>query len=300
MTITAKYAGTCRECGGRIEEGETVDWVRGEGTAHVECPTAPVRVDRQSHATPEELPVPQERTRAGRMLIAGQLDATVEMAPGQHVTIFMRALRRTQDGWDRVGLEDPGAKVRVASAKRGQRIGWIGEGYAIEWDRDVTDDVKNAVRYLHRAMANGGSTEFLPSQDEDGAGLYPKSAEEGWARIQVSSYCGRCGLELRDPVSIDRGIGPDCYGQMTGSKHATVKAPEKAPRPVRKGELRDGSRIEEARAEQAEADQGAVAPSKDAAAVYTELRDKAIELRRLGAETDAVVRAIRDAMGAGF
>lgn len=37
--------------------------------------------------------------------------------------------------------------------------------------------------------------------------------------FEESVECGKCGAELSDPVSIARGIGPDCYGQLTGSSH---------------------------------------------------------------------------------
>lgn len=38
MTIRAKYAGRCRKCGGGICVGDEIDWERGEGASHVECP----------------------------------------------------------------------------------------------------------------------------------------------------------------------------------------------------------------------------------------------------------------------
>jgi hypothetical protein len=34
MTMTSKYAGTCITCKGRIEKGETINWVRGVGASH--------------------------------------------------------------------------------------------------------------------------------------------------------------------------------------------------------------------------------------------------------------------------
>ena len=40
MTIHAKYAGTCRKCGRPINVGDEIDWERGRGAAHVECPVA--------------------------------------------------------------------------------------------------------------------------------------------------------------------------------------------------------------------------------------------------------------------
>lgn len=37
MTITAKFAGTCRKCGGRIEVGDKIEWEKGKGAQHVRC-----------------------------------------------------------------------------------------------------------------------------------------------------------------------------------------------------------------------------------------------------------------------
>ncbi len=38
MTITAKYPGTCKKCGGKIEVGQKIEWAKGEGAEHIECP----------------------------------------------------------------------------------------------------------------------------------------------------------------------------------------------------------------------------------------------------------------------
>lgn len=40
MTIRAKFAGTCRKCGQPIAIGETIEWEKGRGASHVECPKA--------------------------------------------------------------------------------------------------------------------------------------------------------------------------------------------------------------------------------------------------------------------
>jgi len=39
--------------------------------------------------------------------------------------------------------------------------------------------------------------------------------------IRLGSHCLRCGAELSDPKSIDRSLGPECYGTVTGSKHTS-------------------------------------------------------------------------------
>lgn len=38
MKITSKFAGRCKRCGGAIPEGEQIEWERGKGSWHIECP----------------------------------------------------------------------------------------------------------------------------------------------------------------------------------------------------------------------------------------------------------------------
>ena len=38
MSITAKYPGKCTKCGGHIAAGEKIDWDRGRGASHCNCP----------------------------------------------------------------------------------------------------------------------------------------------------------------------------------------------------------------------------------------------------------------------
>lgn len=42
LSITAKYAGRCRACFGRIEVGEQIYWAKGQQPRHAECPRAEV------------------------------------------------------------------------------------------------------------------------------------------------------------------------------------------------------------------------------------------------------------------
>jgi hypothetical protein len=41
MTITSKFSGRCKKCGGPIHAGEQIEWERGKGSAHIECPVMP-------------------------------------------------------------------------------------------------------------------------------------------------------------------------------------------------------------------------------------------------------------------
>ncbi len=41
MTITAKFDGKCIKCGGKIAAGEEINWEKGKGAWHLECPANP-------------------------------------------------------------------------------------------------------------------------------------------------------------------------------------------------------------------------------------------------------------------
>lgn len=43
MKLCAKYAGTCRDCGGAIHVGDSIIWNRGRGARHADCQLAELR-----------------------------------------------------------------------------------------------------------------------------------------------------------------------------------------------------------------------------------------------------------------
>ena len=43
MTMTAKYPGRCKGCGGSIVRGEEIEWSRGKGARHVDCGSSRLR-----------------------------------------------------------------------------------------------------------------------------------------------------------------------------------------------------------------------------------------------------------------
>lgn len=47
------------------------------------------------------------------------------------------------------------------------------------------------------------------------------NSKNGTVIVLEAVVCGYCGRKLTDPVSIERGIGPDCFGKMTGTKTIT-------------------------------------------------------------------------------
>lgn len=42
ITMHSKFGGTCIECHGQIEEGGQIQWCKGIGAKHRECPEQPV------------------------------------------------------------------------------------------------------------------------------------------------------------------------------------------------------------------------------------------------------------------
>lgn len=50
---------------------------------------------------------------------------------------------------------------------------------------------------------------------------------EGHPQLEIvtSDRCGCCFRKLTDPESIKRGVGPECYGKVTGSKYVPHAQP---------------------------------------------------------------------------
>lgn len=45
-----------------------------------------------------------------------------------------------------------------------------------------------------------------------------RSFANGRVEVSTGSFCGACGAKLVDDVSIQRGLGPCCFGARTGSR----------------------------------------------------------------------------------
>lgn len=148
----------------------------------------------------DAVPAPSAATRAGRMLAAGSIEATVQLADGRHVTLSVRSRTRSGRGWTNASLLESGARSRISVL--GQQIGWL-TGDAVS-PRVVLRTRREEYRLAVAALFAYAAGNALPT------GVY---------RVQEASRCGRCFRTLTDPVSIDRGIGPECYGRGTGSTH---------------------------------------------------------------------------------
>jgi len=149
------------------------------------------------------MPAPSTGTRAGRMLLAGGIEATVTLADGRHATVSIRTRKRSGRGWTNAALGEQDSRTNVSIL--GQRIGWV--------TVDADGRVLLTLRTRRQEYVTAVTAVF-----EYAAGL-PTPGE----RVQEASRCGRCFRTLTDPVSIDRGIGPECYGRDTGSQHIAAE-----------------------------------------------------------------------------
>lgn len=147
------------------------------------------------------VPTPSGLTRAGRMLLAGGVEATATLADGRHVTVRIRTRKRSGRGWANAAPREEGARTSVSIL--GSRVGWVNVDADGRWGltlRTRRAEYVDAIRAIFE---------------------YASGVERGAdaIRVQEASRCGRCFRTLTDPLSIDRGIGPECFGRDTGSQH---------------------------------------------------------------------------------
>jgi hypothetical protein len=160
------------------------------------------RATTRTESSGELLTTPTDVTRAGRMLLAGGIEATVTLPDERHVTINIRTRARSGRGWRNASPTEDGARTNISVL--GSKVGWINvvDGRWHVTLRTRNEGIRNAVFALFNYAGSGLSD----------------------LRVQEASRCGRCMRTLTDPVSIDRGIGPECYGRETGSRHAALDA----------------------------------------------------------------------------
>jgi hypothetical protein len=177
----------------------------------------------------QHTPTSKERTmitldltnRAARMLEGGRLTATfVSPHSGLHITV--------------------NAKCRKAPAQPGGK-----------WTASTLAEAN--IIFLTVPNASGGWADkigkwtpargFVADAGADQARAYCAKTLLDWVQglpvppslqILEEDRCGCCGRALTDPQSIERGIGPECYGRMTDSRHEVRgsmddPAPSKAP-----------------------------------------------------------------------
>lgn len=156
--------------------------------------------------------------RAARMMEAGRVTVTFRSPSGNHITLVAKSRGTDENGkWVSVPL----AEAKVIFVEVPNETGFNDKvGKITRRAGFVADPSADTARvYCAKALLA-----FLAGEPT-APGL----------EIMEESRCGRCGRQLTDPVSIERGIGPECYGAHTGSHHqvkgetATAAAPETTP-----------------------------------------------------------------------
>jgi hypothetical protein len=149
---------------------------------------------------------PSEDVRAGRMLLHGRLTATVVSAKtGQHITVKIACKTRSPEGeWlDSGFLLATHCFVSVPRPDdfRGDKIGVYYPQKSTLW----------ADRFADPARIFALKQVFLYAS---GLPTHPQVES-----VLEELNCGVCERPLTDPISVERGIGPTCFGQDTGSSH---------------------------------------------------------------------------------
>lgn len=151
-------------------------------------------------------------TRAGRMLAAGQVTATVKsLKTGDHITLKFRCIADNRDrqyddasrkNWIACPLADATHVFVEVPGASGDWADKVGTFYP-RTGKWYSDDRADAARVYAAAMV----------------GHWINGVQFDNAEVLEEERCGHCGRKLTDPVSITRGIGPECYRKDTGSHH---------------------------------------------------------------------------------
>lgn len=150
---------------------------------------------------------PRIEGRESAMMAAGRLLCTLTGPDGRHVTIMFKA-RVKRSRWERCTFAKA-SHIFITAGKDGDKVATY---YPQSGKFSVTPERFGGDKL--RAQAALAVLKYL-------AGV--RSLRQG-SSILAANECGYCGRPLTDPESIERGIGPDCYGQHTGSAHVTKGA----------------------------------------------------------------------------
>jgi hypothetical protein len=215
--MTAKFAGTCRVCGGRFEVGCGIVWAKALGARHQGvCPTIEV---------------------------AAKAD---RLADAADALLAERDAWLAEDAADALLNEYAAIRAATAATRRAANIGRLEVGiYRVEFSgRRNTDPINLRISADKK---NPGSFYFKRKESDEGIGriwadgriqLWQNdlSADEraraqealeillgserlgafGEAYAREAGSCFRCGRTLTDEDSIDRGLGSYCATQVEG------------------------------------------------------------------------------------
>lgn len=167
---------------------------------------APPPAPEPTPATPERLKAALET--GGRAVVSVRSKKT-----GAHVTVCFVAKKKEADGRGYVSRATIEGRVGLKEAD----VVFVDDP-TLDWE-----DGKVGGFYL-------GTGEWKPEKDADPARVWAAEKAFSWAHgsfdldekaeVFMELSCSFCGKPLTDPVSVERGVGPDCWGRHTGSKSA--------------------------------------------------------------------------------
>lgn len=153
-----------------------------------------------------------------QLALGGRVRVTVtSRTSGQHLSLRIACKRRNPDG-----------KGFVSRARRDGRVG-LPNADVVFIDADDSAVLEPAIGRIDAATGawfparwqTDPRAEFYAWAGQAvirwAEGRYPKFTQV--AEISIRSECCVCGKALTDPESIARGLGPECFGDRTDSKH---------------------------------------------------------------------------------
>ena len=153
--------------------------------------------------SPSTVTGPHSPELSEKFLLAGRAVFTVSNPKGDHFTF---KVRKVESEWPKFsGKMSTTFFVNAKVAGTAHPYGYIG----------ILDITKGTIKCTAKSEFLPGSKEYDIAAWACQAAINAKMIPDGY-HIEHAGRCGKCGRQLTDPVSIERGIGPECWS-MIGS-----------------------------------------------------------------------------------
>jgi hypothetical protein len=144
----------------------------------------------------------------------GRAVVTIRSAKtGAHVTLAFVAKKKAEDGRGFVSRATIDGRVGLKQAD----VVFVDDPTLVWPDGKVGTFVLESGEWR---PAKGADSNRVWAATKAFAWAHGSYALDEKAEVFMELSCSFCGKPLTDPVSIERGIGPDCWGRHTGSKSA--------------------------------------------------------------------------------
>lgn len=173
---------------------------------------------------PKELTA-DESWREGRMLAAGDIRITVtDLESGSHITVRFKSILDNRPGSAHPGTTNHD-RMRPDEQKNWLRVPLLEASHVFLEVPNVSGEFPDKIGTYYPRTGR-----FFADQHADPERIYAAISAAHWI-VSNGAYdednltflaelrCGRCGALLTDPESIERGIGPECFGMITASHH---------------------------------------------------------------------------------